>query len=163
MFFPQQSTSNSLSTEIDRNFEELNDDSSEGGEDDIDQTTQTSILSTPTVVGPFSNTTIRPFVPNSTIRPTKLDELTVQRKKVVEQQKLLKPTRVTPNDLSTRVTPNDLSTDESLTSQGAVSIVETTLCDCPEIEVTSQVIYHSWGPFINRQSPVKTPDIKTSK
>ena len=135
MIISKQSTSTNLSTEIDRNFDTKNDDSSEGEEEDTDQTTQSSIMSTTPAVGPFSNTTIRPFVPNSTIRPTKVEELTVQRKKVVEQQqqqKLLKPTRVT---------PNDLSTDESSTSQGAVSIVETTLCDCPEIEVTSQVIH----------------------
>ncbi len=98
-------------------------------------TTAATTTTVPTISG--LNVTIRPFVQSSTLRPTKLDELTVQRKKVAEQQKSRNPT------------PNDLSTEES-SSQGVVSIIETTLCDCPEIEVTSKVILDEEQSLLSR-------------
>ena len=145
-------TASVSSSDFDRsdNDESENVEDENNGDDDVeeesesdDQTTETpsvnnnlpttaeTTTATPAILG--SNVTVRTFVQSpavqsSTVRPTKLDELTVQRKKVAEQQKARNPT------------PNDLSTEES-SSQGVVSIIETTLCDCPEIEVTSKVIW----------------------
>ena len=92
------------------------------------QTTQSPNFAS---VGPLVNVTLRQTT-TTTGRPTKLDELTVQRKQ--QEQQKLKQSKTTPNDLSTE----ESSLASSSTSSG-VSVIETTLCDCPEIEVTSKV------------------------
>ena len=84
------------------------------------------------------------------MRPTKIDELTVQRKQQQQEQQKVKQTKVTPNDLatdessaSTLIASLPTSLAPSPTSSQGVSVIETTLCDCPEIEVTSKV----WNIF----------------
>ena len=80
------------------------------------------------------------------MRPTKIDALPVQRKQQQQEQQKVKQTKVTPNDLatdessaSTSIASLPTSLAPSPTSSQGVSVIETTLCDCPEIEVTSKV------------------------
>ncbi len=125
--FQGNTTVANTSAEIDRNddFEDVENENENENDEPTESPTAFSTAAT-TSYRPFNNATVRATVPTTTIRPTKLDELTIQRQKAAEQK--LKPNRIT---------KNDLSADES--SSTGVSVIETTLCDCPEIEVTSKV------------------------
>ena len=126
--FQGNTTVANTSAEIDRN-DDFEDVENENENDEPTESPTAFSTTATTTYRPFNNATVRATVPTTTIRPTKLDELTIQRQKAAEQK--LKPNRIT---------QNDLSADES--SSTGVSVIETTLCDCPEIEVTSKVKYH---------------------
>ena len=124
-----QGNTTSATDEVDRNDADDNDVEDDDDNDNVGgQTTQSPNFAS---VGPLVNVTLRQTT-TTTGRPTKLDELTVQRKQ--QEQQKLKQSKTTPNDLSTE----ESSLASSSTSSG-VSVIETTLCDCPEIEVTSKV------------------------
>jgi runt-related transcription factor 2 len=123
--------------------------------DDADSTTVGPATSSGrfTTSGPSLNATIGSAVSPTTLRPTKIDELTVQRKQQQQQQQQQQlqqqqqqqqqaaaaaAAAETAKAKPPRVTPNDLESEET---SRAVSVVETSLCDCPEIEVTSKVTH----------------------